>query len=85
MVHRILELVAEAEPTSLQPLEATAVVIQKFWRGLKVSPMQKVMSSCTALPLVPLRILPDFDAGSAKSSPAITAVEKMVADSCRHA
>ena len=33
---RILTLVAEAEPDALQPLEQVAVVIQKFWRGLKV-------------------------------------------------
>ncbi len=34
---RILELVAEAEPEALQPLEAAATVIQKHWRGVKVS------------------------------------------------
>ena len=35
---RVLQLVAEAEPTALQPLETAAIVIQKFWRGLKVTP-----------------------------------------------
>ena len=34
---RILDLLTEAEPEALQPLVEAATVIQKHWRGIKVS------------------------------------------------
>ena len=36
---RIVDLLVEAESTALQPLLEAATVIQKHWRGLKVSHM----------------------------------------------
>ncbi|KAA6426425.1 MAG: hypothetical protein FRX49_03536 [Trebouxia sp. A1-2] len=43
--HRILDLVVEAEPDALQPLQAAATVIQKHWRGFKARRTRRLMQN----------------------------------------